>query len=313
MFTRPTLIRESVYDHLRDAILNGEFQPAERLGEVELTERLGVSRTPIREAIGRLTQDGLLESTPGRGVRIRVVSAHEAQSAYVVRETLDGLAAALAATAHTDADAGALADALTRVSPPGLVFKRGLALQMHDPSIAKVIDGARYAVGFPRKALDAIGGEGRLRAEVERVLAAPEIKVIRRFDKGLAKSVDVKKFLRGLEVGGARGAAYLEEAQVLGDFVPLLADVEIMGDGGVKIAEVIEALFPATGAARRGSAAAFEPSAENIPYHAVRAELGRAHDGEFVTPLDLAKVFELMPPKPPRAKGSESSLEVAGS
>ncbi len=108
MFTRPTLIRESVYDHLRDAILNGEFQPAERLGEVELTERLGVSRTPIREAIGRLTQDGLLEGTPGRGVRIRVVSAVEAQSAYVVRETLDGLAAALAAIAHTDADAGAL-------------------------------------------------------------------------------------------------------------------------------------------------------------------------------------------------------------
>ena len=75
MFTRPTLIRESVYDHLRNAILNGEFQPAERLGEMELTERLGVSRTPIREAIGRLTQDGLLEGTPGRGVRIRVVSA----------------------------------------------------------------------------------------------------------------------------------------------------------------------------------------------------------------------------------------------
>ncbi len=108
MFTRPTLIRESVYDHLRDAILNGEFQPAERLGEVELTERLGVSRTPIREAIQRLTQDGLLEGTPGRGVRIRVVSAAEARDAYVVRETLDGLAAALAARAHTDADADAL-------------------------------------------------------------------------------------------------------------------------------------------------------------------------------------------------------------
>lgn len=112
MFTRPTLIRESVYDHLRDAILNGEFLPAERLGEVELTERLGVSRTPIREAIGRLTQDGLLESTPGRGVRIRVVSAAEARDAYLVRETLDGLAAALAAKAHTPADAAALAATL---------------------------------------------------------------------------------------------------------------------------------------------------------------------------------------------------------
>ena len=108
MFTRPTLIRESVYDHLRDAILNGEFQPAERLGEVELTERLGVSRTPIREAIQRLTQDGLLESTPGRGVRIRVVSATEARDAYLVRETLDGLAASLAAGSRTDADAEAL-------------------------------------------------------------------------------------------------------------------------------------------------------------------------------------------------------------
>jgi DNA-binding GntR family transcriptional regulator len=112
MFTRPTLIRESVYDHLRDAILNGEFLPAERLGEVELTARLGVSRTPIREAIGRLTQDGLLESTPGRGVRIRVVSALEARDAYLVRETLDGLAASLAARAHTPADAAALAATL---------------------------------------------------------------------------------------------------------------------------------------------------------------------------------------------------------
>jgi DNA-binding GntR family transcriptional regulator len=115
MFTRPTLIRESVYDHLRDAILNGEFLPAERLGEVELTERLGVSRTPIREAIQRLTQDGLLESTPGRGVRIRVVSAHEAQGAYLVRETLDGLAAALAAAHHTPAHAEALQTTLLQL------------------------------------------------------------------------------------------------------------------------------------------------------------------------------------------------------
>ena len=200
-----------------------------------------------------------------------------------------------------DTDAEALAASLTRVSPPGLVFDRGLLLRMHDPSIAKVIDGARYAVAFPRKALEAIGGEARLRAEVERVLAEPEIKVLRRFERGLAKSVDVKKFLRGLEVSTARGAAFLEKAQVLGDFVPLVVDVAIMGDGGVKIAEVIEALFPATGVSRR-SEAAFDPSAENIPYHAIRAELGLAHGGAFVTPLDLAKVAELRPPPPPKPR-----------
>ncbi|WP_407538790.1 GntR family transcriptional regulator [Deinococcus radiomollis] len=143
MFTRPTLIRESVYDHLRDAILNGEFLPAERLGEVELTERLGVSRTPIREAIGRLTQDGLLESTPGRGVRIRVVSALEARDAYLVRETLDGLAAALAAKAHTSADAAALVATLKELDAAGsedyreqtrldLAFHRHVAQAAHN-------------------------------------------------------------------------------------------------------------------------------------------------------------------------------------
>lgn len=197
-------------------------------------------------------------------------------------------------------DAEELAASLTRVSPEGLVFKRGLALRMHDPSIAKVIDGARYAVGFPRKALDAIGGEARLRAEVERVLAATEIKVIRRFERGLAKSVDVKRFLRGLSVGDARAAAFLDEARVAGDMVPLLADVAIMGDGGVKIAEVIEALFPETGNAKRGGSGELTPEA--VPYHAVRAELGLAHDGGYVTPLDLAKVMELRPPPPPRVR-----------
>ncbi len=125
--------------------------------------------------------------------------------------------------------------------------------------------------------------------------------MIRRFEKGLAKSVDVKRFVTGLEASSPRAAAFLEEAQVMGDFVPLLVDVSIMGDGGVKIAEVIEALFPHTGGSRRGVMTAFENSPENIPYHAVRAELGLSHDGGYVTPLDLAKVFELRPPPPPEA------------
>ena len=197
-------------------------------------------------------------------------------------------------------NADELAASLSRVSPEGLVFKRGLALRMHDPSIAKVIDGARYAVGIPKKALDAIGGEARLRAEVERVLAADEIKVIRRFERGLAKSVDVKRFLRSLVVGDDRAAKFLDEARVAGDLVPLLADVAILGDGGVKIAEVIEALLPETGNAKRGGSGEITPEA--IPYHAVRAELGLAHDGGYVTPLDLAKVMELRPPPPPKPR-----------
>jgi DNA-binding GntR family transcriptional regulator len=111
-FARPTLVRDGVYDHLRRAVLDGDLLPGERLGEVELGEKLGVSRTPIREALMRLVQDGLLVAEANKGVRVRTMTATEARDAYVVREELDGLAAALAAAQHTPADADALRAAL---------------------------------------------------------------------------------------------------------------------------------------------------------------------------------------------------------
>ncbi|WP_309570539.1 GntR family transcriptional regulator [Deinococcus sp.] len=111
-FERPTLVRDGVYDHLRRALLDGDLAPGERLGEVELGQQLGVSRTPIREALMRLTQDGLLITEANKGVRVRTVTAAEARDAYVVREELDGLAAALAAQEHTISDAHTLMAAL---------------------------------------------------------------------------------------------------------------------------------------------------------------------------------------------------------
>lgn len=115
-FARPVLVRDGVYEHLRRAVLDGEIAPGERIGEVELGERMGVSRTPIREALMRLTQDGLLVAEANKGVRVRTVTAQEARDTYTVREELDGLAAALAANAHTDTDAGTLREALDAVN-----------------------------------------------------------------------------------------------------------------------------------------------------------------------------------------------------
>ncbi|AWN22860.1 GntR family transcriptional regulator [Deinococcus irradiatisoli] len=114
-FERPTLVREGVYLHLREAILGGEFLPGERLGEVELGARLGVSRTPIREALMRLTQDGLIDTEANKGVRVRRLDVREVGETYVVREELDGLAASLAAQHHTPADAQALRAALSQL------------------------------------------------------------------------------------------------------------------------------------------------------------------------------------------------------
>lgn len=190
-----------------------------------------------------------------------------------------------------DADPSTLAAELTRVSPEGLVWKAGASLGPADRGVSKAIDGARYAVGIPRRALDAMGGEARLGAEVQRVLEAPEVRLVRRFERGLAKAVDAKRFLRTLSPLDARAAAFLEEARVAGDLVPLLVDVAVTGEGGVKIAEVMEALF---GKNEDGDVA--------IPYHAVRAELGLWHDGRLVSPIELETLRALAEAEPPPPK-----------
>ncbi|GGK86634.1 GntR family transcriptional regulator [Deinococcus radiotolerans] len=130
-FERPTLVRDGVYEHLRRAVLDGDLTPGERLGEVELGAQLGVSRTPIREALMRLTQDGLLIAEANKGVRVRTLSATEARDTYVVREELDGLAAALAAQHHTPTDAAALRAALADLhAAPGSDYRAQTRLDL---------------------------------------------------------------------------------------------------------------------------------------------------------------------------------------
>lgn len=174
-----------------------------------------------------------------------------------------------------DVDPQALAAELTRVSPVGLVWRHGALLREGDRGLAKVIDGARYAVGIPRRAL----AEGRLEAEVARVLETPSIRLVRRFERGLAKAVEAKRFLRGLSPLDPRAAAFLERAGVVGDLVPLLVDVAITGEGGVKISEVMEALF---GKNEDGDVA--------VPYHAVRAEFGLWQGDAIVSPIELDRL-----------------------
>jgi len=86
---------------LRDAILGGRLPAGARLRQTHLAERLGISRTPIREALGRLQQEGLVELLPRAGVRVPFLNLDEAAELYDLREVLDGLAARLAASRAT--------------------------------------------------------------------------------------------------------------------------------------------------------------------------------------------------------------------
>lgn len=82
---------------LRDAVLRGHFAPGERLSEVEVAEHLGVSRTPIRAAVQRLAEEGLLEAVQPSGYVVRVFSQHDIADAIEVRGTIEALAARMAA------------------------------------------------------------------------------------------------------------------------------------------------------------------------------------------------------------------------
>ena len=78
-FARPTLVRHEVYDHLKLEILTGKLGSGSRLAEIALAKRLGVSRTPVREAVQRLAQDGLVEIEANKGAKVRAVNATEVE------------------------------------------------------------------------------------------------------------------------------------------------------------------------------------------------------------------------------------------
>ena len=89
-------LREVVYMTLRKAILKGEFKPGERLMEITLANRLGVSRTPIREAIRKLELEGLVTIIPRSGAQVAQISEKELKDVLEVRRSLDSLCSELA-------------------------------------------------------------------------------------------------------------------------------------------------------------------------------------------------------------------------
>ena len=95
-------IQDIVFTTLRDEILMGKLKPGDSLNTVELSERLGVSRTPIREALNRLISIGLVEEAPHRSACVKKLSVDQIIEIYYIRAALSGIAARLAARTITE-------------------------------------------------------------------------------------------------------------------------------------------------------------------------------------------------------------------
>ncbi len=124
-------LEAKVYSELQDAILSGVFQKGEALTEISLSEKLGVSRTPVRGALGRLSEEGLVKIMPNRGAVVVGITKEDIIDIYRIRMRLEGLASAMAAEKINDDDKKALADNLD-------LFE--FYMQKHDTEHSKDLD-----------------------------------------------------------------------------------------------------------------------------------------------------------------------------
>jgi DNA-binding GntR family transcriptional regulator len=153
----------AVYEELRRRILSAAIAPGTAINQEQLAAELGVSTTPLREALRRLESDGLVTLLAHREAIVSPLDPTELAAVYEVRESLDPLAAALAAERHTDAEAKAIRKAADRARRPGredhLTVNRRYHMAIYGASHNSVLietldalwdrsDRYRRAVGF---------------------------------------------------------------------------------------------------------------------------------------------------------------------
>lgn len=149
---------------LREMILAGELPGGTRIAELAIVERLGVSRTPIRAALMRLEQEGLLEALPNGGYAVRTFSERDVSDAIELRGTVEGLAARLAAE---------------RGAPPVVLSEARECLERIDQILARPSlddeDFTRYVEANQRFhiLISELAGSSVISRELERVVSLP--------------------------------------------------------------------------------------------------------------------------------------------
>ncbi|MGH8962635.1 MAG: GntR family transcriptional regulator, partial [Jatrophihabitantaceae bacterium] len=207
-----SLLREDAYRAIRDAIVDGTLAPGERLNDAELSGWLGVSRTPIREALARLEHAGLVQTKPGRFTIVSPMDLRETRAAQQVAAAMHELAVREAVPMLTRADLRAMRSANTRFAK---------ALRAKDVESALAADDDFHAVAV------AACANAVVRAVLEQVTP-----VLRRLERLRFSSLNGresvglhKKIIELCADGDAEGAALAARANwhALG---PLLDDAK---------------------------------------------------------------------------------------
>lgn len=174
---------EAAHALLRTAVMEGLLAPGSRLREVDVSEWLGMSRTPVREAFRRLERDGLISFVAHKGMTVTTLDHGAVMELYSMREVLEGTAASLAAQHATDAEIAALGDLVALESsleddPHGLAahnnaFHNAIYAAAHNRYLLRSLNGLRDSMALLGETTYAVPGRAKAaRKEHESVVEA---------------------------------------------------------------------------------------------------------------------------------------------
>jgi DNA-binding GntR family transcriptional regulator len=210
---------DAAYDRLKDAIVSGELAPGEKIVDGDIAQRLGLSRTPVREALSRLADAGLIEAKPGVYTRITTLDRHDVAATLTVLRALDELAVRTGVPRLTPGDIDRMRDANEQFTK---------AVEQHEITRAFAADDAFHgivvnATGNPvlRRMID------QLHPQIHRIL-------YRKFSTLLGGHDTVDHHAKLVELcasGDSLGAAELsaEHWAHLGGLIDELFDSEDLG------------------------------------------------------------------------------------
>lgn len=165
-----TAASDRAVDQLRERILGGEYVPGERLAEVELAEKLGVSRTPVREALRRLAAEGLVDITANKGARVVEYPRTDLERIFEIRARVEGMSARIAAETATESDIDRLEE---------------IATVLKDHSEAGRLDEVYRLNAEYHASLNGLAGSTVVTATVKQLIHSPVlIRTLHAFDDG---------------------------------------------------------------------------------------------------------------------------------
>jgi DNA-binding GntR family transcriptional regulator len=207
-------LNQQVYQHLQQMVLSGDLTPGEQLDERALAEGLGVSRTPLREAINQLVKEGIIEYEPYRGNFVRTFTIKQVNDLFQVRKSLESLAVRLAVPKLSQEDLGRIRTILAEVDE---------ALQQGD--LEAYSDADRR---FHKLIIDKTGNETLIETLDRLGLQFQLIRIFANRDPGVVERTaqERPRILTALAAFDADKAASLMEAHIEGVRQAVIAHLE---------------------------------------------------------------------------------------